>query len=356
MAKLIDGLGHENFARREAAHKSLAALGEEARPWLKKALDRDDPEVRWRASRLLCALDEDKKKTEKKAPLPRSLSPDRLDGDDRSNRRLFRFFDGDRKLLDDELSDHLNGLFGDLFEERFKPFHFHFPGNDRFQIDDLLEQFERQTGELSVELKDSISRYNFQKTVNGKKVNFSLTLSEEGAVEARVRRIDKDGNEKEEVYAAESLDEFKKNYPDVVDEFQLDGFQVSVQIPKMFGAPRQGLGLRLDRGPFGFSRKFQRKVLGVYTSEATPVLRAQLNMEADVGLIVTETSKGSLAHLIGLLPMDVILSINAKRVKSADDIRRIMSTVDDGQEVTVEIIRKGERKKLEGKYRSDGPK
>ncbi len=356
MEKLISLLGDEKFARREAAHKKLGALGEEARPWLKKALDNDDPEVRWRASRLLCALEEGKKETHKKAPFPRGRAVDPSDESDRPNRRLFRFFDEDRNLFNEELSEHLNDLFGDLFEERFKPFHFHFPGNEHFQIDDLLEQFERQTGELSIELQDSTSHYNFQKTQNGDTVNFSLTLSAEGAVEARVRRIDKDGNEKEKVYSAENLDEFKKNHPEVVEEFQLDGFQVSVQIPQMFGAPRQGLGLRLDRAPFGFSRKFHRKVLGVYTSEATPVLRTHLNIEKEAGLIVTETSKGSLAQRIGLVPMDVIVSINTKPVKNADDIRRIMSTVDDEQKVTVEIIRKGERQKLEGKYRTAGPK
>ena len=357
MERLIAGLGDEKFASREAAHTRLGALGEQARPWLKKALDSDDPEVRWRASRLLCALDEDKKDAARKgAPSPKGLDLDLSQGSDRPNRRLFRFFDEDHDMFNEELSEHLNGLFGDLFEERFKPFHCRFVGDDQIELDDLLEQFERQTGELSIQLQDSVSRYNFQKTEDGRTVNFSLTLSEDGAVEARVRRLDEDGKEKEEVYSAKSLEEFKKSYPEVAEEFQLDGFQVSVQIPRMFGKPRQGLGLRLDRAPLGFSRKLHRKVLGVYTREPSPVLRAHLNLDEKAGLIVTETTRGSFARQIGLQAMDVIVSINSKPVKSADDIRRIISTFEEAEAVTVEIIRNGARQKLEGKYPAAGPK
>jgi len=354
--KLIGRLGDETFAHREEAHKKLAELGEDARPWLKKARDSKDPEIRWRASRLLCALDEGKKAKAEDRPQRKGLILEGSDDEAAPDRRFFRFLDEDHEMFNEEISDHLNGLFGDLFEERFKPFQFRFFGNDLVNIDDLLEEFERETGKLSIQLQGSTTRYNFQKTENGTNVSFSLTLSEDGAVEARVKRVDEKGSEKEEVYSAKSLEEFKKNYPEVVEEFQLDGFQLSIQIPEVFKSPRRGLGLRLDRAPLGFSKKFHRKVLGVYTSETSPVLRAHLGLENGIGLVVTETSKGSLAERMGLQPMDVIVSINSKAAKSADDIRRAMTGVNDGQTVTVEIVRKGERKKVEGKYRSPDPK
>ena len=56
--RLIRQLGSDQFDQREAASKALAALGESARgALLKAATGSDDAEVRWRAEKLVEALD-----------------------------------------------------------------------------------------------------------------------------------------------------------------------------------------------------------------------------------------------------------------------------------------------------------
>lgn len=52
----IKQLGADKFAEREAATKALIALGAEAEPLVKKALDNPDNEVRRRAARVMAAL------------------------------------------------------------------------------------------------------------------------------------------------------------------------------------------------------------------------------------------------------------------------------------------------------------
>jgi uncharacterized protein (TIGR03067 family) len=57
VARLIEQLGHDQFAKREAASKELDAIGEPALDALRKAAASDrDPEIRSRAGRIVEAL------------------------------------------------------------------------------------------------------------------------------------------------------------------------------------------------------------------------------------------------------------------------------------------------------------
>jgi uncharacterized protein (TIGR03067 family) len=58
VARLINQLGDEQFAKREAASRELAAVGEPARAALKTAASSsDDSEIRWRSNRILKAME-----------------------------------------------------------------------------------------------------------------------------------------------------------------------------------------------------------------------------------------------------------------------------------------------------------
>jgi hypothetical protein len=342
--KLIAALGDKEFAVREKAHSELAEIGEPARPWLKKALEGKDPEVRWRAERLLCLLDEEQVRGRKPGRRLSLRLPHEGEGEDFDSRSLF----------DDRLSSHLNDLFQDLFPEDFEPFFFRFDEDEHFDVDKLLDEFRRDTGRLNIQL-GSTTQYNFQRSENGETVNLSLSIAPDGAVEATVTRTNRaldDNEEKTETttYTAASLEEFKKNYPEVVEEFELDGFRVSVDVPRFPRSNRLGLGLRLDKAPFGFSRKIQRKVLGVYTGDMSPALRSHLDLEPGTGVLISEVAKGSFAARIGVQPMDVVVSIKGSKVGGTDDIRKIMASIEEDETVAVEVIRKGKRLELEGKY------
>src|ERR1043166_2910287 len=56
VARLVKQLGHENFAKREAASKELDAIGEPTLNALRKAASSDDAEVRRRAEQLVASI------------------------------------------------------------------------------------------------------------------------------------------------------------------------------------------------------------------------------------------------------------------------------------------------------------
>jgi hypothetical protein len=335
--KLVSELGAEDFALREKAYKELKSRGEAARPHLGKALESKDPEVRWRVSRLLGLLDEKAATKEKGDRKPEGLEP------------FGRFSPGD-------LSDRLNGVFGELFEN-IEPFQFRFyhdgiPGGDRFDIDKMLRQFRRETGKLTIKIDGCISSYNFQRSDGKTKTGFSIAIAGDGSVKAVLTRKDAEGAEKITEYVADSLEAFKKKFPAVVKEFDLDGFSVSVEWPDAGGRffSGRGLGLRMKRAPFGFARKFQPRILGVYTEEPGAALRAQLGLGENEGLVVTEVAGSTFAEKVGVRRMDILLSINGKTVSDANRIREVMGGVKEGELMTLLIIRAGEREKLEGGY------
>ena len=72
---LVRDLGHEEPARRDRAMKELEAVGRPAAPALQKALESDDPEVQWRAEKLLRTI----RDTGPSAP-DRSGDPDETPG------------------------------------------------------------------------------------------------------------------------------------------------------------------------------------------------------------------------------------------------------------------------------------
>jgi hypothetical protein len=258
-----------------------------------------------------------------------------------------RLFEDD---FEGRIEEHLNGLFKRLFEDDFKPFRFRFFDEEAMDVGKVLEEFRRKTGQLDIELGSSGTRYQFQRQDGDTTTEFALEIDGEGAVEAVMTRTDSEGDVERSTYNAPSLEEFKQKYPEVAEEFDLDGFRISFRIPDMFGSRHNGLGLRLERAPFGFERKFDRKVLGVYTQTAGAPLRAQLGLEADEGLVVSETGKGTFADKIGIKPMDVIVSVNGKKIGAADHIRAALAPVKEGDPVAVEVVRKGLRETLQGKY------
>ncbi len=334
--KLVAGLGDEKFRVREKSYRELKEIGEPARPFLEKAIESKDPEIKWRASRLLCLLDDAKK------------CCGECDENDNSKRDLR--WPWSRRIHLDGLSRHLNTLFDELFERDFKPFSFRFSNENIFpDVDAILENFKRRTGSLNIDLDGSTAKYEFQRIENGEKSSFVLEISEDGSVKAKVNRKNEEGETTEE-YTAKSLEEFKKNYPDVAEEFRFDGFRIQIGFPEIDEKSLSGLGLRLDRAPFGFAKKFQPKILGVYTEEVTPALRAHLGLGEAEGIVVTKTAQKSFAEKIGIQPMDIIVAINGKKTGSCEDIRKAMAVVEEENVVIVEIVRKGKRAKLDGKY------
>jgi S1-C subfamily serine protease len=86
-----------------------------------------------------------------------------------------------------------------------------------------------------------------------------------------------------------------------------------------------------------------RPHLGVLVQELTPELSQELGLEVPVGVVVREALPGGPAARAGISPGDVILSIEGQPIRDAGDLRRQIRHSDVGAQLTVDIIRRGER-------------
>jgi serine protease Do len=78
---------------------------------------------------------------------------------------------------------------------------------------------------------------------------------------------------------------------------------------------------------------------GLYVRSLTEADREELGFEGPGGVIVTKVDSASFADDIGVLPRDIIVSINRQPVRAVDDIRRIQSALKPGDAVAFHVKR-----------------
>lgn len=370
---LIAQLGANNMEERNEAFEILKALGSDARPYLKEALDSEDPEISWRASKLLTEMEGKKiihlgRPDEEKKENELSLLRDRM--------KTFKKLPGFRMgpLPNDFFKDHrdfFQGPFGDLFKDFLAGVPFgdidegmpgvgfrFFDGSDFFELDNLMESLKRDQGGFKLEIDGEQANCHMRMesaTEEGTEV-YTLDIAEDGSVKAKVKKIDgASGSEEENIYEAENLDAFKKAYPEIAERFHFDRVRIGMSAPG-FSPNIRGFrkpGTRDQQSWFpNLHRQGKRKTLGVYINPDGPdkVLRAQMNLKEGEGVIIEEVLAGSFADTIGVEPYDVIVKINEESVGSAEDVGRILAGVEEGDEVKVSLIRSGAQIDLAGRY------
>lgn len=165
-----------------------------------------------------------------------------------------------------------------------------------------------------------------------------------------------DGHPEKKEYRGESLDAILRDHPELKDEIQVsteglpEGFQFQLNLPE-----RQGPGLlspfdygegRRIEGWFdgdkdGLERLFSPTEpskplitdrLGVLVLPLTAAQAAELGLEPGLGLDVQSTYPKSIADLLGVRSGDVLLELNGKPLRDADDITDVMRArgPDDG--------------------------
>lgn len=83
--------------------------------------------------------------------------------------------------------------------------------------------------------------------------------------------------------------------------------------------------------------------LGVTTQTLTDALREGLDFSYEgSGALVNNVSDGSPADRAGLRTGDIITAVDGRRVTGSDELRRIVRSFGEGDEVTVRVIRDGE--------------
>ncbi|MDQ7066005.1 MAG: PDZ domain-containing protein [candidate division KSB1 bacterium] len=132
-----------------------------------------------------------------------------------------------------------------------------------------------------------------------------------------------------------------------------DGKQMEIRV-KIGKRPRRDSNVFLWRGP-GKTIEIRggHPRLGVRVHDLDKDLASFFDVDAYEGVLVLEVMEDSPAEEAGLKAGDVILRIDDEKVHDADELREILEDYDEGDEVTLEIVRHGKRQRftvtLEGK-------
>ncbi len=310
---LIDRLGSPDFTARAKAEEEITRLGEKALPALKEAAKgHADAHVRYEAARLLhrlslaAGLQKEKELSERP-----DLSP--VAEAERQMNELLK-----------QLEEH--GMMDWEAFERWR--------------DLMRSRFGRKPGAVLGGVISGVSD-------NGRE-RIEYEQAEDGSLKIR---ITVEGETKE--YEAASASALKESYPEVYEKVAplLGSVRIewgAMPDPLLRRRTPRGLGIpvrpQTGRGrPLSTQDAFR---LGVWTGEVSEPLRMHLKLPRGVGVLVEDVVPGSFAAQAGLEPFDVIRSVQGQNVGCAADIRKVVSTVAAGEQVVLDIIRKGDPLKL----------
>lgn len=175
----------------------------------------------------------------------------------------------------------------------------------------------------------------------------SFELSPDGRVELTIREQDPATGEKtSKTYKADSIEEFKKLYPDLAREYRVDRFLASPDGGSWWD-DRLGSTLTpwLNFWPEPMQKLFAKRTFGVQVGPPDEALSAQLDLGKDEGLLVREVAEGSPAAKAGVRRHDILLRMNGKPVTGGAEFRReVREHLEKGFEL--EVVRQGKRQTI----------
>jgi serine protease Do len=93
--------------------------------------------------------------------------------------------------------------------------------------------------------------------------------------------------------------------------------------------------------------KVIRGWLGVMIQPISRELKDKLKLEDTRGALVADVTKDGPAHKGGIKRGDVIVSFDGKKIEASNDLPYVVASTPVGKNVTVEVIRKGQKKRLD---------
>ncbi len=78
---------------------------------------------------------------------------------------------------------------------------------------------------------------------------------------------------------------------------------------------------------------------GIAIENLTPARKEALGFKEKGGVLVAQVNPGSFAEDVGLVENDILVAINRQPVESADDVKRIQSTLKPGDPVVFHVTR-----------------
>jgi len=240
--------------------------------------------------------------------------------------------------------------FGDL-RSRFEDLEQRFGGIDSM-FDDLQREFDRlgagplpglprgganspgTPGSPGTSARSQSQSYSMQITPDGVKVEVSEDVN---------------GKRETKTYTAKDQDELYTAHPELRDQFgarvQIFGNRSSPfsnRQDNLFGAPRAPSGSRGDSTWNRPARPLQSGVrtdiLGVMIQPPSAEDVAARKLDAGVGLKVESIEPDTLAQKIGVMKGDVIVELNGRVLRSAEDVRDALGARHDDEDVTVTVV------------------
>lgn len=210
------------------------------------------------------------------------------------------------------------------------------------------------------------------KDVRGTSRSVSFERMSDGRVELTIREEDAATGRKDcKSYKADSIEDFKKQYPDVARDYQIDRLATDPKWLSPDGGPWSAWrGWTKDAGDedfwngrfeeivapwipfwpapmkFGLAQGAARaRLFGVQVGPVDESLAAQLDLPSGEGVMVREVTGGSAAEKAGLRRHDLIVRLDGKPVAGAAAFRRDLSER-HGKGFELEFVRKGKRERV----------
>ncbi len=87
--------------------------------------------------------------------------------------------------------------------------------------------------------------------------------------------------------------------------------------------------------------------IGVWLDTPGPALSAQLGIEPEDGILVSQIVDGGPAESGGMRQYDIIVEVAGKPVHAVDDVQDALADLEDGDSLALTILRAGKRHKLD---------
>ncbi|MCU0864871.1 MAG: PDZ domain-containing protein [Planctomycetes bacterium] len=351
VAQYIAELGSSSYRTRLAAERALREMGKDAVPALKQAVaNADDPEVQWRARRVLRQVeqggggglverestrggDEPEVEAAEAAPPSRGARPGRGRLQPRAGQ-------------DPADADPMRDQFESLFERFERDFGIDIP-RARFFEDGFFRDLREQ-----------------MQGAGGRSQGMSVQIGPDGAVHVEVQERNDKGEVEKKVYDAPDLETFQRQYPGVL---QQNGLRMGLS-PLGGGFDWQGSpflqrGFRFGPGlvpmdPQGAPEHIELEPMQTEVSAPVPppagrrlgiaiqpeipaAVRTYLELADGTGLMVESVQDGSLAAALGLQKGDIVTRIGEHAIGSPQDVQDALGPIEKGAEVKVTFVRRG---------------
>jgi PDZ domain len=173
-----------------------------------------------------------------------------------------------------------------------------------------------------------------------------FALKPDGSVEFTAP--EKDGTSEQrkyQTYRASSMDEFKKQHPELVEKYGLDKIVSVRSVPAADKELREWLGLT---DPSEDKEQAQGRRFGILITPVGPALAAQLGLSPGDGLLVRQVEPGSLAETSGVKRYDVITALDGTKAQAPklEEFRKGLQDAIATEKFTLELLRNGKRETL----------